>query len=103
MSLITLQKPSDAVIKRAEKIVAEDKVQEIDTKNYRVLGSTGIVYDIEYDERHGLICKNYEEQNEHGLVDKYKLCPAWRMSHNPKICKHCWAVILFKQNQEKKN
>lgn len=94
---------------RAQKLLKDDLIQEIDQENYVVLGSKGNRYNVQFDEKHGLVCKlfentdedNSESWNKAESKSKYKLCPSWKMSTNPKICKHCFAVVLFKRQGEK--
>jgi len=87
---------SEGVMKKSKKLVKDDKIQEVDG-SYFVAGSKeGEIYQIDVDEVHGLVCRktNASEPNEKG-----SLCMGWKNSHAPKICSHCYAVLLYKNQR----
>ena len=88
---------SAGTLKKSQKLVDDDQIQQIG-ETYFVAGSrAGEIYQIDVDKIHGFVCRktNSNEQNEKG-----SLCMGWKNSRAPKICKHCYAVILYKKREE---
>lgn len=94
MSTIQQIKVSESTEKKSAKIVKDDKIQELDGTYFVAGTKEGDIYQVDYDKMHGLVCRktNTKEPNEKGA-----LCMGWKNSHSPKICKHSYAVILYKK------
>ena len=89
---------SEGTLKKSQKLVDDDQIQDMGDDVYLVAGSrAGEIYQIELDKIHGFVCRktNASEPNEKG-----NLCMGWKNSRAPKICKHCYAVILYKKREE---
>ena len=93
---------SEGTLKKSQKLVDDDQIQDMGDFGiencYQVKGSkAGEIYQIELDKIHGFVCRktNASEPNEKG-----NLCMGWKNSRAPKICKHCYAVILYKKREE---
>ena len=94
MSTLEQIQVSEGTLKKSTKIVKDDKIQEIEG-TYFVAGSKeGEIYQVDFDKIHGLVCRKTNAENPQ---DKGSLCMGWKNSHSPKICKHSYAVILYKR------
>jgi len=92
---------SAGTLKKSKALLDNDQIQKIDDETFYVAGSKeGEIYEVGVHKIHGFVCNktNASEPNEKG-----SLCMGWKNSRTPKICKHCYAVILFKKQEDKEN
>ena len=97
MSIMEIQ-VSAGTEKKSQSLLKKDQIQKIDDETFYVAGSKdGEIYKIDSHEIHGFVCNktNASDPNEKG-----SLCMGWKNSRTPKICKHCYAVILFKKQEK---
>ena len=100
-------------LERAKKLVKTvtdiGKYDENCKGQYQVMGSKGRQYDVEVK---GEIFECYqgfsEQENHEARFDnqenrtkkRREVCPSWRNSHLPKICKHTLAVKFYREQEE---
>ena len=88
MSILETITVSAGTQSKANKIIKDDKIQELDG-TYFVAGSKeGEIYQVDIDKIHGLVCRKTNSENQN---DKGSLCMGWKNSRAPKICKHSYA------------
>lgn len=87
---------SAGTLKKSQKLVDDDQIQQIGDTFFVAGSRAGEIYQVDLDKIHGFVCRktNANEPNEKG-----SLCMGWKNSRAPKICKHSYAVILKKREE----
>ena len=95
-------------MKKAEKIVEEGKIQQLDDTTWNVAGTNeGEIYEVsladkEYQNQYDLVCKKVSTKinsiETKNVEQKSDLCIGWKFHRD---CKHCQAVRLFRKDNQK--
>ncbi len=97
LSILETITVSESTEKKSAKLVKDDQIQELDGSYFVAGTKEGEIYQVDIDKIHGLVCRKTNADNPQ---DKGNLCMGWKNSHTPKICKHSYAVILYRKIQE---